>query len=201
MISLGVVKRCLGREVDGAVGISGDALAVSRVHGLQVLLDHIEDIVDTQDQFFVIPLWEVGSSVASVFEDQITREENAGLAGVKTEVVVLMAWCMHRNVLVIAEYNGFFVRNLVVDAVDRCIEAPRVDVECVFDRLEICDVVFVRVREYDGVEFVDSRLDLGDDVEIRTRVDQDGSIAGNQVYVARERVDVFGEVFDHTERT
>jgi len=61
----------------------------------------------------------------------------------------------------------------------RC-RTPGVDIKGVFHRREVSNVIAVRMRQDDGVDVVDSIVNGVDEVEVRTRIDEHGPVAGDE---------------------
>jgi len=78
----------------------------------------------------------------------------------------------------------------------RC-RTPGVDIKGVFHRREVSNVIAVRMRQDDGVDVVDSIVNGVDEVEVRTRIDEHGPVAGDEKDVAGKRLYAFCEVRDH----
>jgi len=53
------------------------------------------------------------------------------------------------------------------------------------------------MRQDDGVDVVDSIVNGVDEVEVRTRIDEHGPVAGDEKDVAGKRLYAFCEVRDH----
>jgi len=88
----------------------------------------------------------------------------------------------------------------MVDAVLFSVVAPDIDVEAVDDVIEVADVVGVRVGQYNGIESIGVVPNFATDIELAAHVDEDSPRSGDQKDVTRERLDVPGEIANHTRR-
>ncbi len=173
---------------------------MARVQFRQLGIDAFYDAVDALDQRRAVALGQVGPTEAAVLEDQVAGEEDLGVGSVETEVVVFVAGRVQGDVLVIAERDRLLVFDRVVDALLCRIVPPRVDVEGVFHRGEVPHVVRVGVGHHDRLEVVDALAKRRDDVEVRTGVDENRPLAGDEKDVTRERGHSLREIRDHGDR-
>jgi len=218
--SLGQSLPCRSKGVlDVGVGIVGDAGAVTGVKCSERLVDLVEQSLDAGDECGAVAFRQIRPAETPASEHQVAREEHPRSRVVETEVVVLVAGGVQGAVVVVAHGDCLTVPDSVVDEVVVGIEPPDVDVEGFDDGRDGTDVVGVRVRQDDCVEsprrvtavVVSGRRRVtavvveatqllangGDGVEVVSRVDQDGSFAGDEKGVTGEHLSAGGEVRDH----